>query len=47
MINENTFELSNGERDNLWEALDHIIYDPYSGIEYSVELKNSIFAATP
>ncbi len=29
MINENTFELSNGERDNLWEALDHVIYDPY------------------
>lgn len=26
MINENTFELSNVERDNLWEALDHIIY---------------------
>ncbi len=46
MINENTFELSNVERDNLWEALDHIIYDPYGGIEYSVKLKNSIFAAT-
>ncbi|WP_375703529.1 hypothetical protein [Bartonella sp. AD13SXNS] len=45
MINESTFELSNVERDKLWEALGHVIYDPYSGIEYSVELKNSIFAA--
>lgn len=40
MINENTFELSNGERNKLWKALDHAIYDPYGGIEYSVELKN-------
>ncbi|WP_281280242.1 hypothetical protein [Bartonella massiliensis] len=40
MINENTFELSNVERDKFWEALDHVIYDPYGGgIEYSVELK--------
>ncbi len=29
MINENTFEFSNVERDKLWEALDHAIYDPY------------------
>ncbi|WP_281279024.1 hypothetical protein [Bartonella mastomydis] len=42
MINENTFELSNGERNKLWETLDHAIYDPYGGIEYSVELKKSI-----
>ncbi len=43
MINENTFELNNGERDKLWEASDHVIYDPYSGIEYSVELKKQHF----
>ncbi|CDO49152.1 hypothetical protein BM1374166_01484 [Bartonella tribocorum] len=39
MINENTFELRNVERDKLWKALDHVIYDPYGGTEYSLELK--------
>lgn len=47
MINENIFELSNVERNKFGEVLKHVIYDPYSGIEYSIELKNSVFAATP
>ncbi|WP_375671065.1 hypothetical protein [Bartonella sp. SD1336NMGDW] len=39
--------MSNGERDKLWEALDHVIYDPYGGIEYSVKLKKIAFSLLP
>lgn len=47
MTNENTFELSDIERDNLWNALDKVIYDPYGGIEYSIELKKIGFSVLP
>ncbi len=30
MNNENTFELRNVEKDKLWEALEHVIYNPHS-----------------
>lgn len=47
MINENIFKLSNVERDKFGEVLKHVIYDPYSGIEYSIELKKIAFSLLP